>query len=225
MNVQEFKYEFNLLYNNVMSNMAPGLDDFEISMFLTQAQEEIVTQLYYGDGMFSGFEGNEKVRRNLANLINTTNINTTGSSAYGNGYRKYPISLASTILVLISERAEIQDMDCCSNPKWVGVTPIKYDDINRVIENPFRRPDNYKVLRLDNSTTEVSLISKAILNKYEYTWLKKPAPIVVSDLPAGFSVNGISVAQPSALDESLHRTIIKYAVQLAAASWASNNKN
>ena len=101
----------------------------------------------------------------------------------------------------------------------------KYDEINKVLENPFRRPNNRQVLRMDVSTTSVKIISKAIVSNYEYDWLQKPAPIVVSNLPAGFSINGVSTAQTSALDESLHRPIIKYAVQLAAASWASNNKS
>lgn len=102
---------------------------------------------------------------------------------------------------------------------------MKYDEINKVLENPFRRPNNRQVLRMDTDTTHVKLISKAIVRNYEYDWLQKPAPIIVSDLPAGFSINGVSTAQASTLDESTHRPIIKYAVQLAAASWASNNKN
>ena len=42
MTTQEFSLEFDLLYNNISSNQAPGLTEYEKSTFLTQAQEEIV---------------------------------------------------------------------------------------------------------------------------------------------------------------------------------------
>lgn len=224
MTPQEFRYEFDLLYNNIMSDMAPGLDDYEVSLFLTEAQEELVQQLYTGSAQFDGFESSEKVRRNLANLIVHGTAALSKPIAYGNGYWEYRTSIGG-VLALISERAKIMDTKCCDNTKWVNVVPIKYDEINKVIENPFRRPNNHQILRLDNKTSEVRLITKAIAKEYVFEYLAKPAPIIVSDLPLGFSINGQTSAQSSVLDESLHRPIIKYAVQLAAASWASNNKN
>lgn len=37
MSTQEFSNEFDVLYNNIMSNAAPGLDGYEKSVFLTKA--------------------------------------------------------------------------------------------------------------------------------------------------------------------------------------------
>lgn len=37
MTLQEFSDEFDVLYNNIMSNQAPGLDEYEKSVFLTKA--------------------------------------------------------------------------------------------------------------------------------------------------------------------------------------------
>ena len=34
---QEFSNEFDILYNNVASNQAPGLDEYEKAVFLTNA--------------------------------------------------------------------------------------------------------------------------------------------------------------------------------------------
>ena len=48
MTTQEFSPEFDLLYNNISSNQAPGLTEYEKSIFLTQAQEEIALGLYGG---------------------------------------------------------------------------------------------------------------------------------------------------------------------------------
>ena len=42
----EFSNEFDVLYQNIASNQAPGLDAYEKSVFLTMAQEQIVLELY-----------------------------------------------------------------------------------------------------------------------------------------------------------------------------------
>ena len=53
----EFSNEFDVLYNNIMSNAAPGLNEYEKSVFLTKGQEEIVKNYFnpkgnkYGEGM------------------------------------------------------------------------------------------------------------------------------------------------------------------------------
>ena len=48
MTTEEFEREFDILYNNIMSNAAPSIDAYEKSVFLTKAQEEVVTALYAG---------------------------------------------------------------------------------------------------------------------------------------------------------------------------------
>ena len=68
MTTQEFSLEFDLLYNNISSNQAPGLTEYEKSTFLTQAQEEIVIGLYEGK-YGESFEGTEEMRTYLNPLI------------------------------------------------------------------------------------------------------------------------------------------------------------
>ena len=68
MDVKEFSLEFDLLYNNIMSNKAPGLSEYEKSLFLTQAQESIVLDIYsgkYGDS----FERTEETTSYLNQLL------------------------------------------------------------------------------------------------------------------------------------------------------------
>jgi len=66
MTIQEFSEEFDILYDNIRTNTARGLDEYEKSVFLTQAQE-ILVKGYYNNRL----EGNEERRRELANLIKT----------------------------------------------------------------------------------------------------------------------------------------------------------
>lgn len=42
MTAKEFSEEFDILYNSVASNQAPSLDEYEKSVFLTKAQEELI---------------------------------------------------------------------------------------------------------------------------------------------------------------------------------------
>lgn len=59
---QEFSNEFDVLYNSIMSNAAAGLDEYEKSVFLTKAQDEIV-KAYFNpkqNKTLEGFDGNER---------------------------------------------------------------------------------------------------------------------------------------------------------------------
>lgn len=71
---QEFSIEFDILYNNISSNKAPGLNEYEKSVFLTKSQEQIVTELYSGrNTTYNSFEETEEQRRYLSNLVVDTN--------------------------------------------------------------------------------------------------------------------------------------------------------
>ena len=62
MTCEEFSNEFDILYNNVMSNQAPGLDEYEKSVFLTRAQDDIVKRYFTpkGNKDFEGFDSSLK---------------------------------------------------------------------------------------------------------------------------------------------------------------------
>lgn len=243
MTAEEFNREFDLLYNNVMSDMAPGLDGYEKSVFLTMAQEEVVKQLYNGT-LGDGFESSEQNRRYLANLIRQTVVKKANLPTPKQimGYQWYELPVSGGMLVLIAEQAEVSGIGCCEDPdtmKVINVQPVKYDEVNKVLNNPFRRPNRNQALRADKNTTTVVIITRFDLVQYSYEFLKKPVPIIVEDLTGytdsignTLSINGTqsvtdvgSSHQGSELDNSLHRIILQRAVQLAAASWASNNRS
>ena len=66
MTPKEFSNEFDLLYNNISSNAAPGLNEYEKSLFLTQAQEDFIIGVYTGklsDG--TPYEGTDEEQSSL----------------------------------------------------------------------------------------------------------------------------------------------------------------
>lgn len=80
MTTEEFNREFDILYNNIMSNQAPGLNLYEKSLFLTQAQEDIVKELYSGSS--TSFESAELVSAGLGVLIKTLKLSPMKNPSY-----------------------------------------------------------------------------------------------------------------------------------------------
>lgn len=206
----EFSIEFDILYNNISSNKAPGLNEYEKSVFLTRAQEHLVTELYSGrNTTYSSFEETEEQRRYLHSLITTSSLEesteiadiiTSNSSIY---------KLPENIMFITYETAILTDN------KEVTVYPVSQDELSKIIKNPFRGPSNNRVLRLDLGNNSIEVISNYDINKYLIRYIRKPNPIILTDLEDDLSINGISEESECELDSLLHRTILDRAVALA----------
>lgn len=70
----EFSDQFDVLYNNITSNQAPGLDEYEKSVFLTKAQDEIVKSYFNprSNKTQEGFDGNEKRQIDFSMIIRSS---------------------------------------------------------------------------------------------------------------------------------------------------------
>ena len=118
MTTQEFSNQFDVLYNNVMSNQAPGLDEYEKSVFLTKAQNEIVLSYFNPktNKLFEGFDGNERRQVDFSMLMKSyestdfnnaiyTLRNTSGPETsdhiFKNGIASIPIP--DDVLVYVNE--------------------------------------------------------------------------------------------------------------------------
>ena len=79
---KEFDTQFDIFYNNIASNTAPSVTPYEKSVFLTQAQRDIIIGLYNGREIPGlSFESTEEARKYLSNLVKVhevdiDNINT-----------------------------------------------------------------------------------------------------------------------------------------------------
>ena len=76
---QEFSNEFDVLYNNITSNQATGLDEYEKSVFLTKAQDEIIKS-YFNPRLNKtqeGFDGNERRQIDFSMILKSEVIYPT----------------------------------------------------------------------------------------------------------------------------------------------------
>lgn len=219
---EEFFQEFQILYNNIMSNQSPGLDRYEVSVFLTKSQEEFIKGYY--NGTIGAFEKTEEVRRYLESLVNTQILQPLSKTAGKLTNNSSLFNLPDDCWFITFESAETTE-GCKSVIK--EVIPVTQDELHRTLRNPFRGISDRRILRLNSGKKEVELISKYSIESYKIRYVAKPSPIMI----AGDWVNDRSLTidgkQPKnstdnsyicTLHESLHRKILEGAVQLAIAS-------
>lgn len=216
MTTEEFKREFDILYNNIMSNQAPSIDAYEKSVFLTKAQEEIVASIYEGS-----FEQVENAREYLSVLVTTQTFDSDDADVVTPEKHITPKSkfftLNSEAMFITYEALKLKEKDNCDNEVVVLVKPIKQDEYYRVSKNPFRRARRTEALRL-NAEDKLEIISIYPDYFYQVRYIRKPQPILLYT-ESGLTINSKDAENPCELDSTLHRTILDRAVALATAAY------
>lgn len=220
MNHIEFSSEFEILYNNIMSNAAPGLNEYEKSVFLTQAQEQIVIEAYTGNNNNSSFEGTEEIRRYLSDLVKTY-ITSTKEDGVGLSTNSTFFKIPNEVWYITYESVKLLDSNLgCKDSNEALVIPITQDEYWKISKNPFKGPTDRRVLRLDNNSNIVELISKYNISTYLIRYLVQPSPIILEDLSSyGITINGVSEITECKLNPVLHRIILNRAVTLAKLAY------
>jgi hypothetical protein len=222
MTTQEFSTEFDILYNNISSNQAPGLDEYEKSVFLTRAQNQMVINLYSGKDGTNSFEITEELRRYLSSLVKTSTLTaTTTTSQKSNGYHSN-FTLPTDLWYIVYEAVTLKSEDACVNGKEIVVVPTTHDDYYKTAKNPFRGPTERRALRLDLENNTVEIVSKYPISSYLVRYISKPSPIILTDLnnlDSGLTIDKEQKEQTCTLHEALHFDILRTAVALAISSF------
>lgn len=226
MNVQELSNLFDTLLqpyitkDNFSKQNTLAFDEYEKSIFLTKAQEQIVLELY------QELEQSEEVRKYLSNLIKTDNyapVEEQDETLINNNFKSYKVEISNDILFMIYEQCTLSDENNCINNKIVSVVPTIHDDLDKVLKNPFKSPNSRKVIRLDFDN-KIELISKYNITNYKVRYLKKPNPIILVALEGNLSINnGDTKVSNGETNPILHERIVQKAVQLAVQSKVKSN--
>lgn len=219
MTTTEFSIEFDILFNNIMSNAAPGINEYEKSVLLTQAQETIVLKLYNGTLNADSFETTEEVKSYLEYLIKQVTFTET---IPGEGISKNSkfYSLPENFWFIVYESAILEDDSLgCKNNVEVEVQPVAHDSYHQISRNPFRKNNDRRVLRMVTSNS-LELISDYNISKYTIRYMRKPRPIILEDLSEyEVTIDGETEVMECELHPALHRIILTTAVQLAKSIW------
>lgn len=231
MTTEEFSNEFDTLLNSYSTIEAFGktpstieFDEYEKSVFLTNAQEEIVIGMYNSKNPFGdSFERTEEIRRYLSDLIKT--YTTTDKKVGYTGLSKSSVffELPDDLWFITYESVNLKDDGLgCMSGEDISVIPITQDEYHRIRKNPFRGTNERRALRLDLSGKVVEIVSKYNVESYLVRYLSRPAPIILTDLTDNLSINGISVKTECELNPVIHRAILERAVKLAIMSRVPN---
>lgn len=232
MTTQEFSSEFDILYNNIMSNAAPGLDEYEKSVFLTKAQEEILKNYFNpkGNKYQEGFDDNEKRQIDFSSLVTAITIPSYSDSQYIKiDDRSLLFLMPNDMLFALNEVCEITENNI---NRLVNVVPISFIEYSRLISKPYKRPLKNQCWRLISSSSEKTRVFELILpfgsivpGSYRIRYVSRPAPIILVDLSTeypGLSINGITSVTECELDPSIHYEILQRAVELAKSTYTGD---
>lgn len=238
MDYLEFKNEFDLAYNNISSNQAPGLIEPEISVYLTKAQDIVE------DALYAEFEKSEAARRKLAKLVITAKLNPVQIPEDSIIYPQYTSTFKplSDVRYIVNEQVKISDTktdnygkraDQCVRGKFLKVQPILHDEIDTIVENPFRF-NVRRALRLDasynnNNYIEILTKNKDFVDYYQIRYVKNADPIIIytsSEYPD--TINGVNPpailtqgVDLGSLPKETHRQIVEIAAKLAYQDYKS----
>lgn len=162
MTTQEFSNEFDVLYNNIMSNQAPGLDEYEKSIFLTKAQEELVRDYFNSRNVKNaqGFDDNQKRQYDFSTLLSSIALpdfidtymalsSVFGPDIYNTIFdSRAKIYIAPSDLFLVINES-IED----SAKRRYSVLPISYDEYNRLMLKPYGFPLKRQAWRIISDRT------------------------------------------------------------------------
>lgn len=218
---KEFSDGFSTLLNSFGVTPNITLDEYEKSTFLTNAQEQLIIDIYSGRNIIYGksFEQTEEIRRYLSNLVETYETSTKVTGKLGLSKDSVFFEIPQDTWFITYEVAFLKDSRLgCLDGIEASVVPLPQDDLYRAKDNPFRGPSKDRVLRLDIKSDLAELISKYNVDKYLMRYISQPTPIILVDLPDGLSINGVSTESECELNPVVHRAILGRAVQLAIIS-------
>lgn len=173
MTTSEFSNEFDVLYNNIASNAAPGINEYEKSVFLTRAQSEIVRSYFEPNNKVrTGFDGSEKRQYDFSILMRTAslfNINAVKERITSDE----KIDKRSQVFIFPEDYFLSVNEVITDSIQFYSVLPITYDEYQRMMTKPYPYPPkrvawriisdkkncNYIQEYIDGSATDFKLVS------------------------------------------------------------------
>ena len=246
MGTKEMSDLFDVLYNNITSNQAPGLNEYEKSVFLTKAQDELVKNYFLpqSNPKQAGFDSNQKRQIDFSMLMATGEGVMQPQTLGTVDPRALVFLLPNDIMYIINEVLQYYAEEGYKIKAVRQVVPLKYDDYTRLMSKPFKEPLKYQAWRLMTATNDkkskVDIVitssdkSKYITEvegegvKYLIRYVKQPDPIILVNLADTFGedlkIHDKQTQTPCSLDPGIHEEIVQRAVELAKIAWAGTQE-
>lgn len=253
---EEFDNQFDVLYNNITSNQAPGLNTYEKSIFLTKGQDEVLKNYFNpkGNKYQEGFDDNAKRQIDFSNLTTVYEYPASNEDTFGDALfdprensKKVPMPTDDKVMMIINERAEVTRNNVNNVP--LMVVPISFDEYNRLMSKPFKRPLKHQAWRLINNSEsnyfDVVVGPGDTITKYIVRYIRQPKPIILGNIE-DLSINGYKWKNAPDVDDNeepviesgyiygdnvceldpiIHEEILQRAVELAKTAWTATGQD
>lgn len=227
MTTQEFNIQFDVLWNNIMSNQAPGLNIYEKSVFLTKAQDELIKNYFNpkGNKYGEGIDGSRKRETDFSMLIVTVSPSKVTEDTFVRlNPRSFCFALPDDVLAVLNESCT------CSNDsisKELAVVPVSYQEYQRLMSKAYKAPYKeqcWRIFTQASTTPRVEIIAGYQYTDCKYTvrYVRIPPPIIVGNL-GELTIGGQSTVSECILSEEIHQEILQRAVELAKVAWSPDS--
>lgn len=186
MTTTEFSNQFDLLFNNISSNQAPGLNEYEKSVFLTKAQDEIVKNYFQaesnGNTVKKGFDDTAIRQMDFSDLIMSKTLEEENEEPDVDPRALvYKITKDDRVYIIINESLYLMANNKDGKLEVKGirqVVPIKYTEYMRLMSKPFKEPLKNMAWRIitkgregdadvDKSTGDPTTVDSTVSSKVE----------------------------------------------------------
>ena len=167
----EMHTEFKLLMDKSGEGGSPSFLASEIDSFLNIAQEKFISKRAFGNNpRRTSFEENQKRRDDLRNLISNEAITSFVTDLTASKPNGVFALLPNDYRHSINEEATIYTGDNSTATRRVSVKPITHDRYNKIINDPFNKPDI-------KTPTKIAQNSACILATHTHKELVKMAVV------------------------------------------------
>jgi hypothetical protein len=157
MNIADMHIAFQIGVDKVASLNYPGFESEEVDFILNQAQDEFVKTRYGGNNLYrKGFEENQKRTDDIRSIVKRASIAPQPVDPFNKPFGLYyliPNSPNINDVYWFSVHEEVTALvtDCngFQIKQRIPVKPITHDTYSRMIMDPFNKPSETELLRLE----------------------------------------------------------------------------
>lgn len=161
MELSEFSNEFDVLYNNITSNQAVGLDEYEKSVFLTKAQNDLIKSYFdpRSNKTQQGFDDSQKRQIDFSSLLRVTNP-IESNPITKMDQRSICFCVPNDLFLFVNE-------NCQDKNYRYTVLPLSYQEYQRVMLKPYQLPVKKGVWRLLTDSSPIAIGITEISDTYK----------------------------------------------------------
>lgn len=235
MTTTEFSTEFDIRFNFINSNLAFSVNGYEKSVYLTRAQEEIISNYFNAKGnkYGEGFDMSEKRHIDFSSITDTKSISTKHSTITAYMNHGLVFEIPDDVLYVINEKFNYKKSD--GTDVKTSVFPLGYKAAQVIMSKAYQSPPSRQSWRIvrGNATGGhliVEVVPKANIDSakafaYSVRYIKRPTPIVVETLTSGQSVNGVTAITECVLPAEMHDEILARAMELCKVDYLGELKS